>query len=1514
MFMMSSSKLKTAAGKSGRLLMAGVMAATVAFGAAPAAMPAAHAEDLSFAASSPVVQLEADYSVPDGKLIRTEQFNNTNYTPLPVHVVDELRGIKTKVVRDFVKINWYYNKDTNNPDLLAYSINTPENLSTNPDLQHGRKETYDFMGQFSESLMISLAYSYGGDSNPAKNRLTAEQYQNLGAPDFWDKYWEEYDAAMKTIIMALKEKNPKLEYIEVGNEPNLEPAFYGHELNRMVHTDDKPGYMRMYQGMSEAVLWVNEQLSLTDTFQEGKGVRLKVGGPVLSGYDFAKQKEFVDLAYANGYHVDFVSWHRYRTQVTENETQELEMKNYLRQFYPEAITVVSEYGWKGGGGLNDSTDSAALAKQAAFMTDSAYFYQKGGTDIPMNWVAVHTLNAYFKNQFDVDYALSNGDVTDWQVLASNTAEPVQYLNLRGWRESATSKTMKIKEVQFLDENGETIDIPNAVNDPSIAAVTDGDDQTEFLQGDYWSWLRFDLGEPRVITQIKVKWGNDQVNKFQLIGTADKLHYYELLGHTFFTPYFNTMRMFSRLGDDKVLAAGNSTANTGVRMLPTKNSDTKASIMVWNHQLDGIQSQDVRIDIQNLPSGFIGKSIRYKKYLVDSTHSNYAYNKRDELEVVEEGTIHTTGNETFSQTLEANAVMLIELEAVDASIQNVVSAFKTVTGDLADGSALVDGNQQTAAIAADATYPKEVIIDLGKAFYLTGTEVKWTHSSSRSFRYTIATSTDGIDYTTAADRTGEDQPPGNALEWFETNPYARYVKLTVTDSTYDGPLSIDELSVFADAQYQNNFDTAEQKAAVEEWSTLGYGSRSTEWTFGTDPDTGSTYAAAAELFGTDSDNFGFFGDPGWKDYAVEARVKVADASYTGSVEMGLAARAGKAGQNQDRNLHYYFHIERTSSGSRAILERQNTDLAEGHKKAEVSAVNIPAIDSAKWYTLKLEVVGRTLKGYVDGELIVSYADLDVVQDREALLPSGKAGIRSRLAFVQFDDIKVSPIMPLLGEIQVNGTPIADFVPYTNNYVVKLPAAGGDTATVAASVFADANATVHPNHATIELGGMGTEQLHIVAARSEEGNGATFYRVILRKASDDATLSTLKLSVIPDTGPYDSTRLPDSDILLQPGVYDYSVQVPSRTAYVSVMEAIPTASNLASVEIVNGTLADGAGTVTVTVTAEAGNRQVYTFHISSNPEAPGGDVLYEETFENGTYDQSADTGWRNGAADHFRIVKEGSGRVLEKYTTQNRAFPVGSGTWTDYEVRARVKAVSSPALPGIIARSDADGSNFYMLRIHDGENGLQGGSRGYIALGRMVNGSLKELSMKKPYPYVPGKWYQLRLVVQGNRLTAYVDDKLVFDVVDDGNLFASHTPALTQGYAGIRIANQASRIDDFEVRALGEPTGSDKPFALTLNAPLDRSHGLTVNVKAARAENGPDHAGEEVVYFQLLKGTTPISHVALTSDISAATDYEAHFDVADSDHPDYSIHVFIADQLFPAGDSMPVALSDKLIINE
>lgn len=1556
------------------LLAAGAVLAGAVFGFGPLPAHTAHAAE----AASAAVQLEADYGESAGPLIRTEQFNNTNYAPLPVHVVDALKNeIQTKIVRDFVKINWYYEKDAEDPDYLAWSIDDPRN-DVNADLQHGRQETYDFMGQFSDSLLITLGYSY----------TSSKEYRNRLIKGQTEMDWEEFDKAMYKIIKVLKTKNPKLEYMQVGNEPNLEPAFYGHNHNTNVMDTSDESYMRMYKGMAEAVVRINNELGLDETFKEGAGKRLKVGGPVLSGYNESKLKEFIDVAAQENYQLDFVSWHRYQMNPSQNESQGITIRNYLdSKGLDDAIIIVSEYGWKGGGGLGDSTNNIALAKQAAFMTDAAYFFDRGGIDVPMNWVATHTLNAYFKNQFDVDYALSNG-TTDWQEFESNYPGPVQYVNLRGWRESATTagSQLKIQEIEFYDINNQKLDLSHLSEDPLIGPAIDGDENTQFEQLDYWTWLRFDFGAEYQIGKIRIKWGNAQVNKFQVIGTKDKLQYHELLGDTYFTPYFNTMRLLSRLGDEKVKTSGNETGDTGVRLQATKNSDSKLTMMVWNSQLDGTVAKDVSIDVKNLPDSFQGKTIRYQKYLVDATHSNYAYNKRDNLEIIDQGTLQAVAGLNFTQTLEPNAVMLIELEVVDSSINNIVSAFKTAAG-LNHSEHLLDGDAATAAIAADSSYPREVTIDLGREFRLTGAEIKWTQALDRGFKYSIATSLNNGDYSVVLDKTGDYQF-GNSLDWFGSNVKARYVRLTVDSATYDGPLSIDDVSIFAQALYENSFESAAEQAELSQWEGLGWSSKTTVWT--TETVTGNTYIRPAETF-DDSPNFGFFGDTDWQDYGIEARVKVADEGYSGNLEMGLVARAGISPQPA-RNNHYFFYLERSGTEAHAVLGKR----VDGKTTVLQRLPFADSIDASRWYTLKLETVGQTVTGYVDGVKAVEATDSSRI--------SGRAGLRGYRTPVQFDDVKVYPIMPLLSDIAVNGVSLPDFSPYKNDYLLKLPPGVGE-ATITAAVYGGASAAVHPSPgATLPLGDVGSEVTYTVAAKSNDGTGATFYRVVLRKANDDATLSSLRLSVVPDTGNYVLGEPVLGGISLQPNQYVYDVKVPSGTTYVSVLEAIPTISNLSTAQI-DYAYAEGRtdkGTVTITVTAEAGNQQPYIINWEANPAPVKGQVLYEQNFEEIT-DVAQLDGWNvagGGAlATHFRIAEENNGRVLEKYTNENKAFTVGDSEWDNYEVSARVKAVGHNALPGIAARADDSGQNFYTLRIHNGENALGAGNTGYVALGRVVNGSPKELggAYRVPYPFEPGKWYQLRLIVNGNQLKGYMDDRLIFDVVDDGKLFEGNPAPLAKGKAGLRIANNVSRIDDFTIHQLGDDSQADtvkpvitllgqaeatvlqgseytdagatawdnvdgdlsdsiettghvdtavpgvyiirynvsdaagnaaeevirtvtvvaqggedgKPFLLSLEGELDRSRGIGVKAQVAPREDGPEHEGLEVVYFQLLKGQMPVAYVALKSNVSESTVFAAYFDVADPDSSAYSVHVFVVDELYPAEGSLPVALSDKLI---
>jgi uncharacterized protein YjdB len=82
---------------------------------------------------------------------------------------------------------------------------------------------------------------------------------------------------------------------------------------------------------------------------------------------------------------------------------------------------------------------------------------------------------------------------------------------------------------------------------------------------------------------------------------------------------------------------------------------------------------------------------------------------------------------------------------------------------------------------------------------------------------------------------------------------------------------------------------------------------------------------------------------------------------------------------------------------------------------------------------------------------------------------------------------------------------------------------------------------------------------------------------------------------------------------------------------------------------------------------------------------------------------------------------------------------------------------------------------------------------------------------------------------------------------------------------------------------------KPFTIT--GSLDRTSGIKATTTVNRT-NAPDHNGNEVVIFQLMKnGNEPVSIVALEKNIQADETLIAHFNVTGME---YTVKVFVFDQ--------------------
>lgn len=171
---------------------------------------------------------------------------------------------------------------------------------------------------------------------------------------------------------------------------------------------------------------------------------------------------------------------------------------------------------------------------------------------------------------------------------------------------------------------------------------------------------------------------------------------------------------------------------------------------------------------------------------------------------------------------------------------------------------------------------------------------------------------------------------------------------------------------------------------------------------------------------------FAGDGGWTDYTVSAAVKAV--SLTGSgASAGIAARAGGA--------HEFDRLVLVPGGAR--LEE-----VRGSAVAVLGKVSLPSAGSG-WHTLRVDVSGGKVAGYVDGVSVGSGA---------TALSSGRAGLVTTLAAASFDDIAVAPSSASspTATTSVSPTATASASPSPGGGATSWPKATGTTTLTATKV--------------------------------------------------------------------------------------------------------------------------------------------------------------------------------------------------------------------------------------------------------------------------------------------------------------------------------------------------------------------------------------------------------------------------------------------------------------------------------
>src|SRR5690349_2294407 len=125
---------------------------------------------------------------------------------------------------------------------------------------------------------------------------------------------------------------------------------------------------------------------------------------------------------------------------------------------------------------------------------------------------------------------------------------------------------------------------------------------------------------------------------------------------------------------------------------------------------------------------------------------------------------------------------------------------------------------------------------------------------------------------------------------------------------------------------------------------------------------------------------FAGDSSWTDYTVTAKVKAVSLTGDGATA-GIAARAGGA--------HQFDRLVLAPNTARLEEVRGSTVTVLGSKTLTSAA--------SGWHTLRVDVSGGTVTGYVDGVSVGSGA---------TKLTSGRVGLLTTSAVASFDDVSVA----------------------------------------------------------------------------------------------------------------------------------------------------------------------------------------------------------------------------------------------------------------------------------------------------------------------------------------------------------------------------------------------------------------------------------------------------------------------------------------------------------------------------
>gem|GEM_PF-262255 len=520
-----------------------------------------------------------------------------------------------------------------------------------------------------------------------------------------------------------------------------------------------------------------------------------------------------------------------------------------------------------------------------------------------------------------------------------------------------------------------------------------------------------------------------------------------------------------------------------------------------------------------------------------------------------------------------------------------------------------------------------------------------------------------------------------------------------------------------------------------------------------------------------------GDGDWADYIVSAKMKMVGALNptlkTGGYSAGIVFRYLDANNFYHLRLDHNFgtgvskvQLYRWVNGAPSNLREVVYDWTDG-----------------QWYTLKAAVRGNQIDAYVNGVLMFSVTD--------SSLAAGKVGFRTYGAEALFDDVIVTD-WGEGGGPSVDLTALEDAIHYAESLLARHPA-GDQPGEVPQEAADELLSEIQLARQILSDPNLTQEAADSAAARLNDA-AARFLEQVIPDPAEPVIRHVIRLDA-PHLDAGGQTAL--TVRLHNAGHTQRSVTL--------------------TLELPGSLTADQ---IEKTVTLDAGQDGEASFTLTAAPDAAAGtyNFIVKVAYDGGQSTlaetvalQVRQYEWLftedfEGTADRWTLVS-GTGGVKEDDgsrayelvapgATSSALVTAGDASWNDYTVRARMKIASfhpdnNGYSAGILFRY-VNNSNFYHFRVEK-NSGAQ--------LYKWVNGSAVNMGSRN-VPWSVGAWAELKVVVQGDTITAYFNGQPVFNVTDSAHAagkigFRSY--AATAVFDDVAVYRDSAPIDKTALQA-------------------------------------------------------------------------------------------------------------------